>query len=367
MRFDQSLMILARYLLTRFFAYTFFINISLTVLFNLVEFFEKMVRVKQTTTHTILVFIALNIIPSFFENLSVASWLASCMTLKEMHQQNEWETLKLLNIPLKKVFSLIFVAGLSLMVFNFAGKEFLSHRIAQTAEQFKQEQFKQSHNKKLFNRWFALNEANEKTFCHFDYLDLTTKQGREFSLFELSDRFTIQKIISAKTFTVAPEKKEIILPESTTLFAKTKKTSFTQNQRIDLPSLFSQLHIQGESPSLKQITNLMLFGKKTLPNYVYHQLLYLFLNRMLIHLLLLLYPLLTFMLFFLFPHHRYYRWILILTPYPFAVLLFTTADSLMQTFQRGTLAIIPYVTLSIFILIITQYLCRIRFFPGTKI
>ncbi|MBU1008309.1 LptF/LptG family permease [Candidatus Dependentiae bacterium] len=341
-------MVLARYILQRFFTNLFFINISLTVLFNLVEFFEKMVRVKQTSTEAIFVFIALNLIPSFFENLPVASWLASCMTIKEMYQQNEWETLSLLNVPLKKVFSLIAIAGLVLMACSFLGKEFLSYRFAQTAEQFKQEQFKQNHHTKLFNRWLVLTKSNnKKNFCHFDYLDLTTKRGLRFTLFEISDQFSLQKTTCAKTFSIDPPTKKITLSNSTTLETSSRKILSPETKQLVLPSFFTQLTIQDKTPPITQIVRLLLFSKKVLPDYVYHQLLYLFLNRILIHLLLLLYPLLTFMLFFLFPHHRYTRWTLIMTPYPLAVLIFTATDSLMQTIHYGALAIIPYVILSL--------------------
>jgi len=338
-------MILAKYLLRRFFTHVFLINIGLTLLYNLIEFFEKIIRIKHTTTETTLVFITLSIIPSFFENLPISTWLASCMTLKEMHQQNEWETLHLLNVPLKKIFSLIFVAGLTLMIFNFTGKELVTHQLAQTAEQFKQEQFKQNRSTKLFNQWFVLN--NKTLFCYVRYLDIDANQGNELSLFELSDTFKIEKITSAKIFMINPQTKTIILPQSTTLLTHEKKQYTEQNKQIKLTSFFTQLRMKGESPPLKQIFHLVIFDYKTLPDYVYHQLLYLFLNRILIHLLLLLYPLLTFMLFFLFPLHRHYRWILILIPYPLTAVLFTITDSLMQTIQHGAIALLPYVILSL--------------------
>jgi len=187
-------MILPRYILTRFFANVFLINIGFTLLFNLIEFFEKMVRVQQTTTETILYFILLNLVPSFFENLPVASWLGSCMTIMQMEQQNEWEILQLLNIKLNKVFRLILIAGIALSIVSFVGKELITETMAKRAQQFKFAQFKQNRHKKLFNQWFALNHNR---FSHFGYLDLQTNTGESLSIIELSPQFKIKKITFA--------------------------------------------------------------------------------------------------------------------------------------------------------------------------
>lgn len=335
-------MILARYFFKRFFTNVFFINISFTLLFNLIEFFEKMVRVKDAPTSAILYFIGLNLIPSFFENLPVSSWLGSCMTLAQMEQQNEWEILKLLNIKTKKILFFVLISGITLVAFNFFGKEFLTNKLAISAEKFKHEKFKQDRQKKLFNQWFALNE---KTFSHFKYLDLHKNKGDGLSLIEISPKFKIQKITSAKKFSIDHNDKNIVIPDGITLFTKTQEQKTLVNKNIKLPSFFTQLKMQGETPSLNQMFHVVIFDKKVLPNHVYHQLLYLFLSRILIHLLLIIYPLLTFLLFFLFPYHRFYRWILIFLPYPLAIFLFTSTDSLIRFLQYGTLATIPYITL----------------------
>lgn len=334
-------MIFTRYFLSRFFINIFSINIGLTLLLNLIEFFEKMVRVKQTSIETILFFIALNIIPSFFENMPLSCWLGSCLTIKEMHQQNEWNVVQLLNIGTKRIFALILIAGTTLMIFNFFGKEIVTQHITKKAEQFKQEKFKQSAHEKIFNRWFALNKA----FCHINYLDLKRKVGTQFSMLELSPNFKIKKVTSAQMFSISPETKEIIISEGTMLSTDAKKQRALYDEKLHLPSLFSQLKIQGQALSLKQIFHVVIFDYKVLPKYVYHQLLYLFLSRFLIHLLLLLYPLLTFAFFLLFPYHRYYRWILIFVPYPLVVFLSTTSDAFMSLFQNGMFAVGPYVIL----------------------
>jgi len=334
-------MILKKYFLKKLFANILLLTIGLTFLYNLIEFFEKMVRVKETTSATILYFIILNLIPSFFDNLPVGSWIGSIMTIIQMQQQNEWEILKLLNIKSKKIIGLVFIAGLALTVFSFVGKEIATNHLTQAAEKFRFKQFKQDKHNKLFNQWFVLKEL----FCHVDYLDLQTEKGTGLTLLSLSPSFQVTSITTAQDFFLKPQTKEIIIKHGVTVFTTNKKEEIIHNKTIRLPGFFTQLTTQGEIISLKQLFHVVIFEKKTLPTHVYHQLLYLFLNRILIHLLLLFYPLLTFLLFFLAPYHRYYRWILVFLPYPCIVILSTISHSFMQHSAHGLLAIIPYVTL----------------------
>jgi len=336
--------ILAAYILKRFFTNVLLINIGFTLLFNLIEFFEKMVRVKQTSGSAIVYFILLNLIPSFFENLPIASWLGSCMTILQMQQQNEWELLQLLNIKISKIFGLLLIAGTVLALFSFAGREFITGNLAQKAERFKLEKFKQNRHKKLFNQWFALDK---NTFCFFRYLDLHENSGDSLSVIEVSQTFSIKKITFAPKFSLVAAEKAIFIPSGTIIFTNKNKQQQLSATTLQLPSFFTQLRMQGEALSLQQLFHTVIFDAKILPPHIYHQLLYLFLSRILLHLLLLLYPLLTFAFFFLFPYHRYHRWILMCLPYPLVTLLITTTDSLQQFFGNGLLAIIPYVLLSL--------------------
>jgi len=346
-------MVLARYLLTRFFLYLFSLTTGITLLFNLIEFFEKMVRTTQATTGDILYFVSLNAIPSFFNNLAIGTWLAICMLLREMHQQHEWETLALLNVSLRPLLKIFAFAGSILVLFSFVGKEHLASNLAHKAELFKQEQFKQQSNKKLFNQWFSLDE---QSFCHFPYLDLETGIGSDFEFFELSNQFTLEKIISAPTFTIDTKTKKIRLLEGVSVLAKEKTHETFEKKEILLPTFFTQLTMQSKAPKLKQIFHLLVLDKKLLPTHVHHNLLYDFLSRILSHLLLLIYPILTLLFFFVAPHRKHYRWILILLPYPITILLTTVTDSLMQTIQNGWLALLPYLTLTFLIVTIYRFI-----------
>lgn len=256
-----------------------------------------------------------------------------------MQQQNEWEVLELLNIKKSNIFSLLLISGLVLSIFSFVGKEILTHKISRSAQHFRLEQFKQNRHKNLFNTWFALDK---NLFSHFRYLDIEKNRGTDLSLLEMSQDFTLEKITSAKDFSLNKKNKEIIIPDGTVLFTKTSQQKLLKNKSLKLPGFFTQLTMQGQVLSLKQLFHVVIFDKSTLPAHVYHQLLYLFLTRLLLHLLLIFYPLLTFALFFIFPYHRYYRWIMISLPYPIVVISFTATDSFMQLFSNGLLAFFPY-------------------------
>lgn len=343
-------MIFSRYFLKRLLINVFAINIGLTLLFNLIEFFEKIVRFNKPegSLEAILAFVAFNVVPSFFANLPVSSWLGSCMTIKELHQQNEWEVAKLLNIKTKHIFLLISLTGIGFMLMSFCGKEFCATGLEKSAEKIKQEKLKQNSKQKLFNKWFSLSKKNAdpdedcKKFCHFNYLDLATGKGSNLSIIELSNTFRIENITAAKSFSISAATKEITVETGKETSTKAKQQTLLTNKKIRLPSLFTQLQLQTGNVSLKHMFHVVIFDRKILPSYVYNQILYQFLHRIFIHLLLLIYPLLTFALFLLFPHSLYCRWILIFLPYPFKTVLLTATDSLFDFFQHGILAATPY-------------------------
>ncbi len=337
-------MILKKYILKRFFLNFFSINIGITLLFSLIEFFEKMVRIKQATTGSIFYFILLSSIPIFFENFPVSAWLASCLTLKEMDQQNECTLIKILNIDIKKILSTVLIAGILISIFSFVGTEILTNEISKNAEQFKQKNLKQKVDKQLFNKWFMLDE---KKFCHVQFLDIEKNEGRGLSILDLLPNFKISGVTTAQKFSVEPKEKVIFIPTGKTIYTTNKKPKVIINQEISIPSFFTQIQIAQHHIPINKVSQILVFEHNSLPNTVYNQLLYIFLKRLLIHLLPILYVLLTFLLFFIFMQKKIYKWISILIPYPTTVLLFTITDSVMQAMQNGLISIIPYVILTI--------------------
>ena len=202
-------MVLAKYFLKRFFKYLFLINISLTLLFNFIEFFEKIVRVKHATIIMILKFIAMYIPPSFFDTLPLSCWLATCLLIKEFVQQDEWQLLKILNVKIKHIFNLFILAGIISAVFSFVGKEILTLELLNKAEQFRIEKFKQRSTQKIINKWITLSSQN--IFCHFGYLDLDLDTGEDITFLYMSPEFKINKIVNSKQFKINPKSQNIIL------------------------------------------------------------------------------------------------------------------------------------------------------------
>jgi len=185
-------MVLALYFFKRFFKYFLVINIALTLLFNFIEFFEKIVRVKHATITTILHFIALNFVPSFFETFAISCWLATCLLIKEFSQHNEWESFQILNINHKKLFNLFFMAGAILTVCSFIGKEKISLDLLNKSEKFKLEKLKQTSNQKITTKWLKLSD---EIICYFGFLDLEANQGNDLILLYMSPDFEIEKTI----------------------------------------------------------------------------------------------------------------------------------------------------------------------------
>ncbi|MFH1461846.1 MAG: LptF/LptG family permease [bacterium] len=216
-------MILKKYILSRFFKYLFTINIALTFLFNFIEFFEKTIRIKHATISTILHYIMLNLPPSFFQNLNVSIWLATCLLLKEFAEQNEWETFKILNINYQKLFHLFLYTGIIISLFAFIGKENLTLPLLNESEKFKFEKLKQTSFQKIHNKWLELKTTDNKylkTFSFFQFLDLKENTGTNLILININKDFKVEKIISSKKFKVDLQNKVLKLKKAISVNTK---------------------------------------------------------------------------------------------------------------------------------------------------
>lgn len=340
-------MTLAQYFYKRFFFNVLLINLSLTFVFNLVEFFEKMVRVKNIDTTSILYFIALNIAPSFFENFPIGTWIASVLMIKEMQQHNEWETLQILSIRFSNIFRLFFIAGSGLVFISFLGTEIITSHVKKTAETFKQEQLKQTNKLKIYNQWFALSD---KQYCHCNVIDLETNKGEGLILLDLSPNNTLHQVTTAKTFLINPKERTIRIDQGARCLAEQKDQKTISNQTISLPQFFTNLQLKTNEQSLPHLLSILLLNKSLLTQHPYNQLLYTTINRLLRNLLLLLYPLLTFLLFCLMSSYATsYKLIAMLIPYPLFVLLSTVSDSIMKITSNGLVGFLPYVIIILLI------------------
>lgn len=326
-------MVLIRYFFKRFFSYFIVINVSFTLLFNLIEFFEKLVRANQVSITTILHFIALNIPTSFFENFAISTWLATCLLIKELAQQNEWEALNILTISNKKVFSILLYIGIILSIISFVGKEKLILTLWNKAETFKIEKLKQSSQQKLVNKWIILPQDSFKhknVFCFFQFLDLQKNTGTGLILLYMNEHFQIEKTLQSTSFYTYTQKKQIHIPEGITIETNNSTQKKIQHKTIFMPSFFSQLQLGLKIPTLSIITKNLISGKNILPDIVLNNLLLQLLTRIISHIHVFIYPLLTFLLFALFAPYKRYRWCAILLPYPFITFLDIAINFIIQ-------------------------------------
>lgn len=324
-------MTLVYYFLKRFFKYFLLINTSITFLFNFIEFFEKLVRIKHATTGTIIHFIILNTVPSFFDNLALSSWLTTCLLLKEFYQQNEIDTFRILNINSKKLFNLFFLAGSILAIFSFIGKEKFVLNLINESNEFKLEKLKNQDIKKIFDRWIIIIPQKDPNkleinnlsniYCYFSFLDTEKNIGTDFLLFYVNQNFEIEKTIVAKEFFINLNEKSILIKKALQLDIKDNNQEDLINLNLNIPSFFSQLQFNNNIPSLYTILQSLITSKNILPSNIWYDLLFQLLKRILAHLQLIIYPLLTFCLFLLIPYESKLRWILILLPYPLITIL----------------------------------------------
>lgn len=310
-------MVLKKYFLKQFFKYLFIINISFTLLFNFIEFFEKIVRVKHATLSMILKFIFLNIGPSFFESINLSSWLATILLLKEFAEQEEWNIFKILNINYKNLFNLFMLSGFLTATIAFVGRESISLKLQNKSENFKQEKLKQISSKKLHNKWMEIrSNTKDKNYCYFQILDQAENKGSNLILIDINKEFKIKEITSSKQFEIYPENSNIKL-------IKTNKINIIDNMQenfktkiIHNPSFFSQLKLSSNIPSLTLLIKNIFLDKKHLPKSIWLNLIAELLKRLFFYLQILLYPLLTFCFFLMFEGDLRKKWISIFLPYP---------------------------------------------------
>ncbi len=353
-------MVLKKYLLKRFFKYLFIINISLTLLFNFIEFFEKIVRVKHATLGMVFHFITLNIPSSFFQTLNVSCWLSTCLLIKEFAEQNEWETFKILNINYHKLFKLFLFAGLITATFTFIGKEKLTLTLQNKSEKFKFEKLKQASYQKIYNKWLELKSVNKffKTFCFFQFLDLKENKGSNIIFININKNFEVEKIISGDKFKILPFKKKITIKKVIEVNTKANTQSIKRNQILYQPSFFSQLQLSNFIPQLSILFKNIILNKIFLPKNVWYDFISKLLKRLFFYLQIILYPILTLCFFLLFEERKKYKWISIFLPYPIMIL----ADLIVDFFaNRNFLPIflfVPYLLIVLFILFCKKKLAK---------
>jgi hypothetical protein len=339
-------MLIFSYLTRRFLAFLAAISLLLAFIFNFIEFFEKIVRSKQVPVSVIIHFLSLNFIPTFFDLLPIAVWLAMCLLIKELMGRYEWELLQLMTFIPRKFLRFSLIMGLALSVSSLVLHERYVANLVFKAERFKQEKFKQGAPQILVNKWFELDHDR---ICYFSIFNPETVAGDDLLIIQFSPDFTFQKMIQACHFTINPATTSIEIPEARIFDMGVQGEYIQKELAIHSPAFFSQLKMNFEYPTLfNTAKKLSLYGK-LLPSGVYNEMLGHFCSRMGYYIQLLLYPLLTICLFMV-TSHPYIRWILALLAYPLLLTATITSDAAFHSGFHAFILLMPYLLVLLFVL-----------------
>jgi len=338
-----------RYFIVRFFKYLLAINLFFVFLLNFIEFFEKLSHVKHSSVYDILYFLALNIAPTFFEQLPTSCWLTSCLLIREFYLQQELDALVLLSFGLRKLFKLFFVVGMGLALTSLVINECFITNLTFKAEQYKIEHFKHISTRTLVSKWMALEQkvSGPNTFCYFSALNPQEKTGKDLFLIYITPQFgrqpfTIQKTISAPAFSIDTERLQITLPEGKIFDIEHNTQTKITNYTLTNPSFFSQIHLHDETPSIINLIKGLVRGRNIIPTAVSNDLLGQLLKRIVSYLLLILYPALTFGFFAIAWRRPTFRWMIIFAPFPLLTITSLFADQLLHNGINAWLAYSPY-------------------------
>ena len=152
---------------------------------------------------------------------------------------------------------------------------------------------------------------------------------------------SIKKIIGCAHFKINPDNTDIITERCSLFTIATGKEQTFTNHKMQIPLFFKQLTLATENPSILQMTTYLASGNAQsihAKNSIIHNLL----KRTMSHSFLIFYPLLTFLLFFLMPYHPYFRWFLILLPYPVCTALAIIFEGIPATSSMPILLLLPY-------------------------
>ena len=161
---------LAGYIYKKIFFYTFSISTAMALMLSLIECVERSMRSGSMTLFNTVAFVTLNLIPAFLENISTCSWLATCMLLKDMNQENELQVLDIIGFEKKKLVKILLFSGLLVSLLVLGVKEWVGDGLTSKVERFRREKIKNINFNKIKNRWIT---ADKNIKLHFDFWDLS--------------------------------------------------------------------------------------------------------------------------------------------------------------------------------------------------
>ncbi len=305
-------MIFACYLLRRYVSYVVGIALFFAGLSNLVEFFEKLIRVSGASVTDIAHFVFLHFGPSFIEYMPLASWLAVVLIIREYHQRHEWDTLSLLMITKRTLCLLFFFSGCFVALGAFFLNECLVVPISSKAERFRSETFKKLTHGTINNKsmWLPNN-----IFCSIDLLDVQKNEGDGLVLVCLSPSFTLEKVYTIDRFKLDAEQNQLHFYNGFVFSSLDKRTTEINNFSLKMPSFLASLRMHYEVPRIWTLTKTLMLHRHVLAYAAYFDTLQQLIKRLLFYLQIMVYPLLTIFLFYLAEPFGSWKWLALLVPY----------------------------------------------------
>jgi len=346
-------MVLDWYITRRFLSYFVGISVMLALLFNVIEFFEKLVRLKTATPGMIIYFLSLRIVPSLFELMPLSIWLTTILMIRELYFHGEWETFPLVSFSLQRFLLLLTVVSACLMVVVFGIRERFVIPLSFTSDQFKEQFLKNGVGKKMVNKWVMIDEA---TFGYAHLIDFDQQTGEDLLLISMDNDFLLKKIMTVSSFGLDKKHNALICPEGHQYTIDGGEPLVLQNFCLHVPSFFSQLTVQLQAPTAFFLVKNLISCKHFVPGRVFRDFLYELFLRLLFYITFLIFPVTTFLLFCLVPA-TWYRWLVVALPYPLWLFCETAASAL---FHLGVGVGVVFLPLVVFFVIIVVLLFFIR-------
>ena len=332
-------MILDWYITRRFLSYFVGISATLAILFNVVEFFEKLVRLKTSSPGTIVYFLMLRIIPSLFELMPLSIWLATILVLRELYFHQEWDTLPLVSFSPRRFALLLTVLGASTMIIVFGVRERFVIPLAFTSDQFKEQHLKHGASKKMVNKWVMIDET---TFGYAKMIDLEQEVGQDLLVITMDQDFALKKILTVSSFALDKNHNALICSQGHQYAVDGGEPTVLEKFSLHVPSFFSQLTVQLQAPTAYFLTKNLISCKHFVPYRVFRDFMYELFSRLLFYVTFLIFPLLTFLLFCFAVNSRW-RWLAVLLPYPAWIMLETVALALFHMGLPMSIVFMPLI------------------------
>jgi lipopolysaccharide export LptBFGC system permease protein LptF len=338
-----------RYFFRNYATYFLTVTAFFALLFSSIEFLEKTARAKSIGIKTISHFVALNSIPAAFDLMPLGSWLATGLLLREFFANEEWDSLFLLNIGLKRIAAIFLATGFVVSALCAITYESFGLTLSEKRSQFKAINFKNAPDQKVLNKWFMLDD---NVLCFVEFLDMKTGQGSNFMLIEADTNSQLGRIKKCNDFVINSDGKTVTMFRPKSLLDNGKGVESVSAEVFSSPSFF--WHLKSSQITVPRLSNMltMLFaGRKILGSSTKIELWNLILKRLLFYLQIALFPLIT-MAFLMVGFHTKIHWgVFILLPYPILTVSSDIADFFVS--KGGSLAMlaVPYILILAIILL----------------